>query len=233
MSAPETSFSAPFDWAQFLQQERQQTYLQQAEARVAEERAAGKAIYPPEASVFSAFEATPFEQVKVVILGQDPYHGPGQAHGLSFSVQPGVKVPPSLANMYKELATDIENFTIPEHGCLQYWAEQGVLLLNTVLTVEQGKAHSHSKFGWETFTDQVIASLNEHREGLVFLLWGAHAQKKGKHIDREKHCVLEAAHPSPLSAYRGFFGCRHFSQANQWLRKIHKSEIDWQIPAQI
>ncbi|WP_330960513.1 uracil-DNA glycosylase [Photobacterium sp. 53610] len=233
MSAPETSISAPFDWAQFLQQERKQAYLQQAEARVAEERAAGKAIYPPEASVFSAFEATPFEQVKVVILGQDPYHGPGQAHGLSFSVQPGVKVPPSLANMYKELATDIESFTIPEHGCLQYWAEQGVLLLNTVLTVEQGKAHSHSKFGWETFTDQVIASLNEHREGLVFLLWGAHAQKKGKHIDREKHCVLEAAHPSPLSAYRGFFGCRHFSQANQWLRKIHKSEIDWQIPAQI
>ncbi|QUJ67957.1 uracil-DNA glycosylase [Photobacterium sp. GJ3] len=233
MSAPEPIRTVDFDWATLLEHERQQDYFQQTEARVAEARAAGKTVFPPQASVYNAFDATPFDQVKVVILGQDPYHGPDQAHGLSFSVLPGVKVPPSLANMYKELATDIDGFTIPGHGYLQHWAEQGVLLLNTVLTVEQGKAHSHSKFGWETFTDQVIASLNQHCEGLVFMLWGAHAQKKGKQIDRDKHCVLSSAHPSPLSAYRGFFGCRHFSQANQWLRKMHKSEIDWQLPPEV
>ncbi|MEL6114171.1 uracil-DNA glycosylase [Photobacterium sp. SP02] len=233
MSVSDSPSSSLFDWKQLLEQERQQAYFQQAEAQVAAERQAGKVIYPAEADVFRAFDATPFDQVKVVILGQDPYHGPDQAHGLSFSVQPGVKVPPSLANMYKELATDIEGFTVPQHGCLQPWAEQGVLLLNTVLTVEQGKAHSHSKYGWEMFTDRVIASLNQHRDGLVFLLWGAHAQKKGKQIDRDRHWVLEAAHPSPLSAYRGFFGCRHFSQANKWLRQSRKSEINWQLPEQM
>ncbi|UIP27484.1 uracil-DNA glycosylase [Photobacterium sp. TLY01] len=233
MSVSESPSSTLFDWTQLLEQERQQAYFQQAEAQVAAERLAGKVIFPAQADVFRAFEVTPFDQVKVVILGQDPYHGPDQAHGLSFSVQPGVKVPPSLANMYKELATDIDGFRIPAHGCLQPWAEQGVLLLNTVLTVEQGKAHSHSKYGWEKFTDRAIASLNQHRDGLVFLLWGAHAQKKGKQIDRDRHCVLEAAHPSPLSAYRGFFGCRHFSQANKWLRQRHKSEIDWQLPEQM
>ncbi|WP_120511665.1 uracil-DNA glycosylase [Photobacterium salinisoli] len=233
MSVSDSPSSTLFDWKQLLKQERQQDYFQQVEAKVAAERQAGKVIFPAQADVFRAFDVTPFDQVKVVILGQDPYHGPDQAHGLSFSVQPGVKVPPSLANMYKELATDIDGFRIPAHGCLQPWAEQGVLLLNTVLTVEQGKAHSHSKYGWEKFTDRAIASLNQHRDGLVFLLWGAHAQKKGVHIDREKHCVLEAAHPSPLSAYRGFFGCRHFSQANKWLRQSRKSEIDWQLPEQM
>ncbi|MGL4919119.1 MAG: uracil-DNA glycosylase, partial [Plesiomonas shigelloides] len=176
----------------------------------------------------NAFRYTPFEQVKVVILGQDPYHGPNQAHGLCFSVQPGVPVPPSLVNMYKELAQDIAGFQIPQHGYLKSWADQGVLLLNTVLTVERGQAHSHAKLGWETFTDRVIAAVNEHRQGVVFLLWGAHAQKKGRIIDRQRHHVLTAPHPSPLSAHRGFLGCRHFSQTNQLLAQQNLPAIDWQ-----
>ncbi len=166
--------------------------------------------------------------MKVVILGQDPYHGPNQAHGLCFSVLPGVKTPPSLVNMYKELAQDIEGFQIPNHGYLKSWADQGVLLLNTVLTVEQGKAHSHAKTGWETFTDRVIDVLNQHRQGVIFLLWGSHAQKKGQMIDRNKHHVLMAPHPSPLSAHRGFFGCQHFSQTNQILKQLGKTPINWQ-----
>ena len=165
----------------------------------------------------------------MVILGQDPYHGAGQAHGLSFSVQAGVAPPPSLVNIYKELADDIAGFQIPAHGCLQHWAEQGVLLLNTVLTVRAGQAHSHAALGWETFTDRVIAMLNQEREGLVFLLWGSHAQKKGAFIDRSRHCVLTAPHPSPLSAYRGFFGCKHFSQANAYLQQQGLAAIDWQV----
>ncbi|GAL05959.1 uracil-DNA glycosylase family 1 [Photobacterium aphoticum] len=216
-------------WEEIVQAERAQPYFQHIETFVANERAAGKAIYPPQADVFSALDSTPLDQVKVVILGQDPYHGPDQAHGLSFSVRPGVKVPPSLANMYKELVNDIPGFTVPNHGYLQSWAEQGVLLLNTVLTVEQGKAHSHAKIGWETFTDRLIAAVNAHCEGVVFLLWGAHAQKKGKHIDTSRHHVLHAAHPSPLSAYRGFFGCGHFSQTNQLLAQRNQPEINWML----
>lgn len=171
---------------------------------VRREREAGKIVYPPAADVFNAFKYTEFADVKVVILGQDPYHGPNQAHGLCFSVLPGVAVPPSLVNIYKELHRDIPGFEIPSHGYLLSWAQQGVLLLNTVLTVEAGKAHSHASSGWEHFTDRVIAALNEHREGLVFLLWGNHAQKKGQYIDRQRHHVLMAPHPSPLSAHRGF-----------------------------
>ncbi|TNF11594.1 MAG: uracil-DNA glycosylase, partial [Vibrionaceae bacterium] len=177
---------------------------------------------------FNAFRFTEFNQVKVVILGQDPYHGPNQAHGLCFSVQPGIKTPPSLVNMYKELAQDIPGFQIPNHGYLKSWAEQGVLLLNTVLTVEQGQAHSHANTGWETFTDRVIDALNQNGQGIVFLLWGSHAQKKGRMIDRQRHHVLMAPHPSPLSAHRGFLGCRHFSQTNQLLEQQGKAPINWQ-----
>jgi len=172
---------------------------------------------------------TAFDEVKVVILGQDPYHGPNQAHGLAFSVKPEVAIPPSLLNMYKELANDIPGFQMPNHGYLVKWAEQGALLLNTVLTVERGMAHSHAKFGWEVFTDQVIAALNEHREKVVFLLWGSHAQKKGQFIDRNRHYVLTAPHPSPLSAHRGFLGCHHFSKTNEYLKQNGLSEIDWQV----
>ncbi|OLQ87708.1 uracil-DNA glycosylase [Vibrio ponticus] len=218
-------------WHDVIGSEKQQDYFQQTLSYVEQERASGKTVFPPEADVFNAFSATEFEQVKVVILGQDPYHGPNQAHGLCFSVLPGVKTPPSLVNMYKELAQDIAGFEIPQHGYLQKWAEQGVLLLNTVLTVEQGKAHSHAKTtGWETFTDRVIEAINQHNSGVVFLLWGAHAQKKGRFIDRDKHHVLEAPHPSPLSSHRGFFGCKHFSQANQLLEQQGLPAIDWTLP---
>ncbi|HIF9105600.1 TPA: uracil-DNA glycosylase [Photobacterium damselae] len=216
-------------WQNFLQQQQQQEYFEQIQSYVANARQQGKVVYPPEEDVFSAFTATPLDKVKVVILGQDPYHGPDQAHGLSFSVKPGVKTPPSLANMYKELATDIDGFTIPDHGYLQSWAEQGVLLLNTVLTVEQGNAHSHAKIGWETFTDKVIEHIDQECEGVIFLLWGAHAQKKGKKINTQKHHVLKSAHPSPLSAYRGFFGCQHFSQTNTLLQAMNKTTITWQV----
>ncbi|QTF10693.1 uracil-DNA glycosylase [Brenneria izadpanahii] len=214
-------------WHDVLAQEKQQPYFINTLEFVAKERAAGKTIYPPQKDVFNAFRFTELHQVKVVILGQDPYHGPNQAHGLSFSVRPGVPAPPSLVNIYKELANDIPDFAIPQHGFLQSWAEQGVLLLNTVLTVEAGKAHSHANLGWETFTDRVIAALNENREGLVFLLWGSHAQKKGNIIDRQRHHILRAPHPSPLSAHRGFLGCRHFSQANQLLAQQGIAPIDW------
>ncbi len=216
-------------WTDILGQEKQQPYFQQIMQFVESERAAGKTIYPPKQDVFSAFNLTKLEKVKVVILGQDPYHGPNQAHGLCFSVLPGVKTPPSLANMYKELATDISEFVIPQHGFLESWAEQGVMLLNTVLTVERAKAHSHAKIGWEQFTDVVIQQLSDHCDELVFLLWGSHAQKKGLVIDTHKHHVLNAPHPSPLSAYRGFFGCKHFSQTNNLLKQQNKSPINWQV----
>lgn len=216
-------------WSDVLGHEKQQAYFQDTLTYVAERRAQGVTVYPPQEHVFEAFKATPFDQVKVVILGQDPYHGPNQAHGLCFSVLPGVKAPPSLANMYKELAQDIPGFQIPDHGYLLPWAEQGVLLLNTVLTVEQGQAHSHKHLGWERFTDAVIAQLNQHSEGVIFLLWGAHAQKKGKAIDQQRHHVLHAPHPSPLSAHRGFFGCQHFSQTNALLQSMGKTPINWQV----
>ncbi|MDP5032996.1 MAG: uracil-DNA glycosylase [Paraglaciecola sp.] len=216
-------------WEALLAAEKQHAYFQHIITYVAAQRAAGKCIFPAQADVFNAFKVTEINKVKVVILGQDPYHGPKQAHGLSFSVLPGVKPPPSLANIYKELLNDVTGFALPSHGYLQSWAEQGVLLLNTVLTVEQGKAHSHSKIGWERFTDKVIELLNEHTCGTVFLLWGSHAQKKGAAIDANKHHVLHAPHPSPLSAYRGFFGCKHFSQTNQLLLEQGKSAINWQV----
>ena len=218
-------------WKDVIGIEKEQPYFQQILAQVQNARAAGRVIYPPQNEIFNAFKLTEFEQVKVVILGQDPYHGPNQAHGLAFSVKPNVPPPPSLVNMYKELVTDIAGFQIPNHGYLVQWAQQGVLLLNTVLTVEQGQAHSHANFGWETFTDRVIAALNQQREHLVFLLWGSHAQKKGQFIDRERHCVLTAPHPSPLSAHRGFFGCRHFSKTNDYLRAHQIGEINWQLDA--
>lgn len=216
-------------WSDVLGAEKQAPYFQQIMAYVKQQRDAGKVIYPPQADVFNAFKSTPFEDVRVVILGQDPYHGPNQAHGLCFSVQHGIKTPPSLVNIYKELAQDISGFSIPQHGHLQSWAEQGVLLLNTVLTVEQGQAHSHSKIGWETFTEVVIRRISEHLEGVVFLLWGSHAQKKGAVIDPDKHHVLKAPHPSPLSAHRGFLGCKHFSQANDLLAQQGKTIVDWRL----
>ncbi|BFT31249.1 uracil-DNA glycosylase [Alteromonas sp. D210916BOD_24] len=216
-------------WQETLQKEKQKPYFEALLKKVSQQRQAGKVIYPPEEAVFNAFTLTPLESVKVVILGQDPYHGPDQAHGLCFSVLPGVKIPPSLVNIYKELASDISGFETPSHGNLTAWAEQGVLLLNTVLTVEQGKAHSHAKWGWETFTDKVIEVINTYQEQVVFLLWGSHAQKKGQHIDRDKHRVLAAPHPSPLSAHRGFFGCKHFSQANAYLIEKGKVPIQWQL----
>ena len=218
------------DWQDFLKTECAKTYMQQTLDIVAQKRSEGIAVYPPEQYVFSAFDATPLSNIKVVILGQDPYHGAGQAHGLCFSVLPEVgKLPPSLKNIYKELATDIDGFRVPTHGYLQRWAEQGVFLLNTVLTVEQGQAHSHKHLGWEQFTDKVIAHINQHCEGVVFILWGAHAQKKGKGIDSTRHHILNGPHPSPLSAHRGFFGCQHFSATNQLLTQQGQTAIDWQV----
>ncbi|UOO90217.1 uracil-DNA glycosylase [Vitreoscilla massiliensis] len=216
-------------WQDTLALEKQQPYFQELVSKVNHERADGKTIYPPNAEVFHAFVATDLANIKVVILGQDPYHGPEQAHGLAFSVRKGVKIPPSLRNMYKELSTDIDGFQIPEHGDLNHWAEQGVLLLNTVLTVEAGQAHSHAKWGWERFTDKVVDVINQYQQQVVFMLWGSHAQKKGAMIDRSRHLVLESVHPSPLSAHRGFFGCRHFSQANQYLIQTGQAPIDWQV----
>ena len=192
-------------------------------------KAQGARIYPPGQEIFAAFDATPFEAVKVVILGQDPYHGPGQAHGLCFSVRPGVPVPPSLDNIFKEIHADL-GLPRPDHGCLLPWALQGVLLLNAVLTVEDGRAGAHQGKGWEGFTDHVVDVLNREREGLVFLLWGNYAQAKGKVIDTRRHRVLKAPHPSPLSAHRGFMGCRHFSAANEYLTRNGLTPIDWSLP---
>jgi uracil-DNA glycosylase len=188
----------------------------------------GKIVFPPPKQIFAALDATPFDAVKVVILGQDPYHGPGQAHGLCFSVQPGVPVPPSLRNMYAELQRDL-GFVPPRHGCLTRWAEQGVLLLNAVLTVEQGLAGSHQGKGWEGFTDSIIEALSREREHLVFLLWGSYAQAKGRLIDRRRHLVLTAPHPSPLSAHRGYIGCGHFSAANAYLVEHGMAPVDWTL----
>lgn len=216
-------------WQQVLAAEKELPYFQAILSRVKAEREQGITVFPPAKEVFNAFKLTEFGAVRVVILGQDPYHNVGQAHGLAFSVREGVVIPPSLLNIYKELSNDIAGFQMPTHGCLNAWAAQGVLLLNTVLTVRAHQAHSHANWGWETFTDRVIEQLNQHRTGLVFMLWGSHAQKKGAMIDRSRHLVLTAPHPSPLSAYRGFLGCRHFSRANQYLRERGEREIDWQI----
>lgn len=214
-------------WAEQLAHEFEQPYVQRLQQFLGAEAAAGKTLFPPVGQVFRALELTPFETVKVAILGQDPYHGPGQAHGLSFSVQAGVKPPPSLVNIYKELEQDV-GITRPTQGDLSAWAQQGVLLLNAVLTVEQGNAGAHQGRGWESFTDAVIERLNRERENLVFMLWGSYAQKKGQFIDRDRHCVLQAPHPSPLSAHRGWFGSGHFSAANVYLRGTGQTPIDWQ-----
>ena len=215
-------------WRQRLQSEFQQDYMQQLRQFLRHEKQAGKVIYPPGEQIFNALDSTPFDNVKVVILGQDPYHGPGQAHGLCFSVQPGVPPPPSLQNIFKEIESDL-GLPRPSHGCLQSWAEQGVLLLNAVLTVQQNQAASHQGRGWERFTDKVVELLNAERDGLVFMLWGSYAQKKGHFIDREKHLVLQSAHPSPLSAHRGFLGSRHFSQANAYLEQRGAEPINWSL----
>jgi uracil-DNA glycosylase len=193
------------------------------------EKAAGKTIYPPGSQIFAALDSTPFDAVKVVILGQDPYHGPGQAHGLCFSVGPGVAVPPSLQNIFKEISRDLD-LPRPRHGNLSAWARQGVLLLNAVLTVERGQPGSHQGLGWEGFTDACIEALNREREGLVFLLWGSHAQAKGRLIDGRRHLILKAPHPSPLSAHRGFLGCGHFSKTNHCLEDSGRIPIDWSLP---
>ncbi|HVJ36834.1 MAG TPA: uracil-DNA glycosylase [Stenotrophomonas sp.] len=203
--------------------------MRELSAFLRQRKAAGAQIFPPGHDIFAAFDATPFDQVKVVILGQDPYHGFGQAHGLCFSVQPGVPVPPSLLNIYKEIEADL-GLPRPDHGCLLPWAQRGVLLLNAVLTVEEGKPGSHQGRGWEGFTDHVVDVLNREREGLVFLLWGSYAQAKGKVIDPRRHRVLKAPHPSPLSAHRGFLGCRHFSATNEYLRRRGLGEVDWRLP---
>ena len=210
-------------------------YLQRDDMRalsafLRERRQLGARIFPPPASIFAALEATPFDDTKVVVLGQDPYHGAGQAHGLSFSVQPGVPVPPSLDNIFKELQRDL-GITRPDHGCLLPWAQRGVLLLNSVLTVEEGRAGAHAGKGWEGFTDHVVDALNREREGLVFLLWGSYAQAKGKVIDTRRHRVLRAPHPSPLSAHRGFIGCSHFSATNDYLVRRGIAPIDWSLPS--
>ena len=219
-------------WRHQLGEQFELPYMRSLEAFLEAERSAGKEIFPPESLTFNALNSTPFEQVRVVILGQDPYHGPGQAHGLSFSVQPGVAIPPSLTNIYKELYADVSAVP-PMHGCLESWAEQGVLLLNAVLTVEKGNAGAHQGKGWETFTDTVIRKLNEQREHLVFILWGSYAQKKGCFIDQSKHCVLTSVHPSPLSAHRGFFGSKPFSRCNAYLKSQGLPEISWSLPLQL
>lgn len=212
-------------WKSQLQEEFEKPYFQRLAEFVRSEYAT-KTVYPPPKRIFAALESVPFDRVRAVVLGQDPYHGPGQAHGLCFSVPDGVPKPPSLQNIFKEIRDDL-GLPIPESGNLQHWADQGVLLLNATLTVVGGQAGSHQGKGWEEFTDAVVKKLNEHREGLVFLLWGAYAQKKGAHIDRKKHLVLEAPHPSPLSAHNGFFGCRHFSKTNTYLAHKGEAPIAW------
>lgn len=215
-------------WQAVIGDELHQPYMEALRAFLKQEKAAGKVIYPPGPLIFNAFNHTPFDQVRVVIIGQDPYHGPGQAHGLSFSVPQGVDLPPSLLNIFKEIAADL-NINMSRNGDLTPWADQGVLLLNATLTVEQAKAGAHQNKGWEQFTDAAIAALNQHREGLVFVLWGSYAQKKGDVIDAKRHLVLKSVHPSPLSAHRGFFGNHQFSRINQYLIEHGQAPIDWQL----
>ncbi len=215
-------------WLTHLGTEFDQPYMKQLKQFLLQEKQQKKVIYPKGDLIFNAFNTTPLDKVKVVILGQDPYHGPNQAHGLCFSVLPGVAIPPSLKNIYKEINRDL-GIAIPAHGCLQAWAEQGVLLLNATLTVEQAKAGAHQGKGWEAFTDRAIQVVNEQCENIVFLLWGSYAQKKGQLINTEKHHVLKSPHPSPLSAHRGFLGNNHFSLTNQWLESKGKAPIDWAL----
>jgi len=222
------SISLNSEWLDVLESEFQQDYMVRLKQFLLERGRAGAEIYPPGPEIFNALDSTPLSRVKVVILGQDPYHGPGQAHGLCFSVRPGVRVPPSLVNIFKELHSDL-GIELPGSGCLQAWAERGVLLLNAVLTVERGQAGAHQGKGWEQFTDAIVKAVNDKCDNVVFLLWGSQAQKKGANINRNKHLVLKAPHPSPLSAHRGFLGCRHFSTANDWLKERGKEPVDWNL----
>ncbi|MGJ8517296.1 uracil-DNA glycosylase [Carnimonas bestiolae] len=221
------------DWEAALQTEFDAPYMAQLRAFLKAQKEQHRVIFPHSSDWFRAFELTPLSNVKVVILGQDPYHGPGQAHGLCFSVRPEVAIPPSLVNIYKELAADEVNFTPVKHGFLESWARQGVMMLNSVLTVEQGQAGSHRNRGWETFTDRAIEQINRECDHVVFLLWGSYAQKKAAFVDRERHLVLHSPHPSPLSAHRGFFGNQHFSKANAFLAQHGISPIEWQLPAEV
>jgi uracil-DNA glycosylase len=217
-------------WKDVLRGEFEQPYMTRLRGFLLDEKRAGKKIFPPGDEIFAALDRTPLERVKVVVIGQDPYHGPGQAHGLCFSVRSGVVLPPSLVNIFKEIGEEYPDEGRGfdgQRGCLEPWARQGVLLLNAVLTVERGRAGSHQGRGWETFTDAVVSVLNEQRDNLVFLLWGSYAQKKGAVVDRSRHCVLTAPHPSPLSAHRGFFGCNHFRDANAYLEQHGREPVDW------
>jgi uracil-DNA glycosylase len=217
-------------WNEVLLSTFQKPYMVELAAFVKSERTQEISVYPPRELVFNAFTKTAYDKVKVVIMGQDPYHGPGQAHGLSFSVPQNIPLPPSLKNIFKELATDLE-VPMPSHGCLNHWAEQGVLLLNATLTVREGTPMSHHGRGWETFTDEVINVLCKRKDPIIFVLWGKSAQEKGRHLKTfgNEHIVLTAPHPSPFSAHQGFFGCRHFSQINAILSKLGNDEIDWKI----
>lgn len=217
-------------WRQAIGEEFNKDYMHSLREFLIQRKQQGAVIYPPAGEWFSALNSTPFDDVRVVILGQDPYHGAGQAHGLCFSVRPDIKVPPSLANIYKEIKSDL-SIDQPNHGCLMSWAQQGVLLLNATLTVEDANAGAHQGKGWEQFTDQVIKTINDCREGVVFMLWGSYAQKKSSMIDSSRHLVLKSVHPSPLSAYRGFFGCGHFSTANRYLSEQGLDQINWQLPS--
>ncbi|MFC7681600.1 uracil-DNA glycosylase [Paenibacillus sp. GCM10028914] len=218
------------DWDAVLQQEIEKPYFEELCTKIVEEYE-NHTVYPPKEDIFRALKQTPYKDTKVVILGQDPYHGPGQAEGLSFSVKPGVRIPPSLHNIYKEMTADL-GISAPSHGSLMHWANQGVLLLNAVLTVREGQPNSHKGLGWETFTDAVIAQLNERNTPMVFILWGSYAQKKGAIVDRSRHMVLESSHPSPLAARRGFFGSRPFSRANAFLEEKGIKPVKWDIPNQ-
>lgn len=215
-------------WKKLLQDEFKQPYMQSLEEKLRVDYKT-KTIYPTPENIFAAFNITSFENVKVVIIGQDPYHGPNQAHGLCFSVQPGIKIPPSLVNIYKEIESDL-GIKMPTHGYLKSWAENGVLLLNALLTVEDGKPMSHKNYGWEKFTDRVIDIINEKKENVVFMLWGSPAHAKAKNVDPNKHYVLKSVHPSPLSSYRGYFGCKHFSLCNEFLKSKGITPINWSIP---
>lgn len=217
------------NWKDVLSAEKQKPYFQKILNFLESERSHGKTIFPAKEDVFSAFNLTEFDNLKVVVLGQDPYHNHNQAHGLAFSVQKGVDVPPSLRNMYKELEASVEGFEVPVHGNLEGWANQGVFLLNTTLTVEAHNANSHKDIGWETFTDTVIQRISENKENVIFMLWGAHARKKKSLIGGSKHLILESSHPSPLSAYRGFLGCNHFVLANEYLQANGFKIIDWNL----
>ncbi|WP_432772974.1 uracil-DNA glycosylase [Francisella salimarina] len=217
------------NWSDILAEEKQKPYFKKILEFLASETSVGKIIFPTKENVFSAFKYTELDDLKVVILGQDPYHNYNQAHGLAFSVQKGIDVPPSLRNIYKELERSIAEFKIPEHGCLINWAKQGVFLLNTTLTVEAHKANSHKDIGWEIFTDAVIQKISNNRANVVFMLWGSHARKKKNLIDDTKHLILESSHPSPLSVYRGFEGCNHFMKANQYLTSKGLNPVDWKL----